>query len=256
MAEETPPIVELAEWFQTPPGQYVLAWEQAQFDEAVADIFGYYAWQVGLAEPNLLRANRMPFKAWVGAGVPPPELAQGWQACVAAAPDALPFESQSVDLLVLPHAFECAEAPHLVLREVERVLVPEGRVVISGFNPWSLWGARNLMPGMEAWLPLPLSAQVALPRLKDWFKLLSFEVERGRFGCYAPACRTDRWLRRWRFMERYGQRWWGLGGAVYVVTATKKVAAMRLIGPAWKTRRKRAQAASVAVNRQADDPGR
>lgn len=61
---------------------------------------------------------------------------------------------------------------------------------------------------MEAWLPLPLSAQVALPRLKDWFKLLSFEVERGRFGCYAPACRTDKWLRRWRFMERYGQRWW------------------------------------------------
>ena len=29
------------------------------------------------------------------------------------------------------------------LREVERVLVPEGRVVIFGLNPMSLWGLRQ-----------------------------------------------------------------------------------------------------------------
>ena len=139
MAEETPPIVELAEWFQTPPGQYVLAWERAQFDAAVADVFGYYAWQVGLADWNLLRANRMPFKGCVGTEAPAPEHAEAWQSrVVLAQPEALPFESQSVDLLVLPHAFECTAEPHNVLREVERVLVPEGRVVISGFNPWSM----------------------------------------------------------------------------------------------------------------------
>ncbi len=50
VAEESAPIVELAEWFQTPPGQYVLRWEQAQFDAVVADVFGYNALQVGLAE--------------------------------------------------------------------------------------------------------------------------------------------------------------------------------------------------------------
>src|SRR3546814_7072469 len=41
------------------------------------------------------------------------------------------------------------EDPPEVLREAERVLVPDGRLVISGFNPWSLWGARNRMPAME-----------------------------------------------------------------------------------------------------------
>lgn len=251
MAEETPPIVELAEWFQTPPGEYVLAWERARFDDMVADVFGYYAWQVGLPGVDLLRANRMPFKAWVGTDTPAPDQAAHWQACVAARPDALPFETQSVDLVVLPHAFECTDAPHNVLREVERVLVPEGRVVISGFNPWSLWGARHRMPGMEPWLPHPPGAQVSLPRLKDWFKLLSFEFDNSRYGCYAPACRTDKWLRRWHFMETYGQRWWGLGGAVYVAAAVKRVAGMRLIGPAWKAPRKRARAASVVVNRYA-----
>jgi len=256
VAEQTPPIVELAEWFQTPPGQYALAWEHAQFDALVADVFGFQAWQVGLAEHDMLRANRMPFKACVGTETPPPEVAARWQGCVVAQPEALPFESQTLDLLVLPHAFECTDDPHLVLREVERVLVPEGRVVVSGFNPWSLWGARNAMPGMEAWLPQPVSAQVSLPRLKDWLKLLSFEVGPGRFGCYAPACRTDQWLRRWRFLEQTGARWWPVGGAVYVVSATKRVAGMRLIGPAWKKKRQRAAAASVVVNRRAEPPRR
>ncbi|MCZ8395956.1 class I SAM-dependent methyltransferase [Achromobacter ruhlandii] len=255
MAEETPPIVELAEWFQTPPGQYALAWERAQFDAAVADVFGYYAWQVGLADLNLLRANRMPFKGYVGTETPTPENIAGWQSrVVLAQPEALPFESQSVDLLILPHAFECTSEPHNVLREVERVLVPEGRVVISGFNPWSMWGARTRMPGMEPWLPQPPSSQVSLPRLKDWFKLLSLEVEQSHFGCYAPACRSEKWLQRWGFLESAGARWWSLGGgAVYLVSAVKRVAGMRIIGPAWKAKPKRARAASVVVNRQAGD---
>ena len=57
--------------------------------------------------------------------------------------DALPFANHSLDLVVLPHALELARDPHLTLREVERVLVPEGRVVIIGFNPASLWGLRQ-----------------------------------------------------------------------------------------------------------------
>ena len=211
MAEETPPIVELAEWFQTPPGQYVLAWERAQFDAAVADVFGYYAWQVGLADWNLLRANRMPFKGCVGTEAPAPEHAEAWQArVVLAQPEALPFESQSVDLLVLPHAFECTAEPHNVLREVERVLVPEGRVVISGFNPWSMWGARTRMPGMEPWLPQPPSSQVSLPRLRTGSSCCRWRSSRAisavtrrpaaaRNGCVAGAS--------WNRPARAGGAW-------------------------------------------------
>jgi hypothetical protein len=43
-------IIGLPEWLQTPPGQYLLEWEQAQFDLAVADLFGYNALQLGLPE--------------------------------------------------------------------------------------------------------------------------------------------------------------------------------------------------------------
>ena len=53
------------EWFETPPGRYVLAWERAEFDVAVSDIFGYHALQLGLPEIDTLAANRMPHK-WLG----------------------------------------------------------------------------------------------------------------------------------------------------------------------------------------------
>ena len=247
MRDGTDPIVELANWFHSAPGGYVRAWEQSQFDAMVGDVFGYNALQLGLPELDALRANRMPFKGYVGHQAPEAALAGRWQGCTVALAEELPFESQSIDLLVLPHTFECTEHPHEVLREVERVLVPEGRVVISGFNPWSLWGARSRIPGLDPWMPQDPAVQVSLARLKDWFKLLSLELDRGRYGCYAPPCRTDRWLGRWAFMEKAGDRWWPVCGAVYVVSAVKRVAGMRLIGPAWKQKRNRAARAAQVV---------
>ena len=247
MLEEQPLILELAEWLDTPPGKYVRAWEQKQVDAMVGNAFGYHAIQVGLPHWDLLHANRIPFKGRTRV-LFEQEAHQG--VAVVADPGALPFDSQSIDLLVLPHVLECSPDSHQVLREAERVLVPEGRIVISGFNPWSLWGASDRIPGLDPLLPIPAHLQVSLSRLKDWFKLLSFELDRGRFGCYAPPCCDQVWLDRWAFMEKAGDRWWPVCGAVYVVSAVKRVAGARLVGPNWK----RAKARKVA--RQAVVTGR
>ncbi|MFZ4708743.1 MAG: class I SAM-dependent methyltransferase [Zwartia sp.] len=228
------PIVDFDDWLQSEPGQYVQRFEQTCIDKMVADAFGYHALQVGLPNLDFLRANRMPFKAYVGTESPDTPAAD-WAGVVLAQPECLPFDSQSVDLLVLPHGLEASTHPHQVLREVERVLVPEGRVVISGFNPWSLWGVRHRAPYLSPWLPQPVQAQVSLPRLKDWLKLLSFDIELGHFGCYVPPFRSQKWLDRFAFAEVAGNRWWPVCGAVYVVSAVKRVAGMRLITPRWKT---------------------
>jgi Methylase involved in ubiquinone/menaquinone biosynthesis len=243
---EQPLILELEEWLGTPQGRYVAAWEEAQFSGMVANAFGYHAIQIGLPHWDLLQANRIPFKGCVAI-----EAAQKTpSSLVVAEPEQLPFDSQSIDLLVLPHGLECAPNPHQVLREIERVLVPEGRVVISGFNPWSLWGLRERMPGLDPIVPVPAPLQVSLPRLKDWFKLLSFELDRGRFGCYALPSFTDAWLSRWAFMEKAGDRWWPVCGAVYVVSAVKRVASPTLVGPTWKRSRKAMRRGAVAAGRQ------
>lgn len=257
-------IIALSKWLETPPGRYVLAWEQVGFDSLVADIFGFNAVQIGVLEMPALRSNRMPFV--FAAGEPqvevvapaaaPPTVEEG-----AAAParvrahvhirlEELPFASQSIDLLVLPHALEFADDPHRVLREVERVLIPEGQVVISGFNPVSLWGARQVI-GRTFNAPfLPREGQfLVLPRLKDWLKLLGFEVNRGHFGCYRPPFKAEAWQNRLGFMESAGSRWWPFCGAVYMIHAIKRVQGMRLIGPAWKDRKRAAAALQPSVNR-------
>jgi SAM-dependent methyltransferase len=232
-------IVKLSEFLRSPAGRYVLDWEQQQLDNAVTDIFGYHAMQLGLPEIDTLRENRMQLRFCAADhALDPPEPDQRaghHRVAIINRYEELPFATHSIDLVVMPHILEFTEDPHQVLREVERVLVPEGHVVITGFNPVSLWGARQSLARVGASPYLPREGRfLSLPRVKDWLKLLSFDVERGRFGCYVPSVRSDRWITRWRFMEKAGDRWWPFLGAIYMLTAVKRVRGMRLVGAIWK----------------------
>jgi SAM-dependent methyltransferase len=234
-----------------------LDWEQAQLDHVVSNVFGYHALQLGLPQLDALRENRMPCRALVldaasGASAPytyPPRSPQLAAPAPLGAADHdarygpgsrttlwcdlldLPFEAQSVDLLVMPHTLEFTRDPHRLLREAERVLVPEGQLVITGFNSLSLWGARQAFGKMTGRPFVPAAHDlIAFTRIKDWIKLLGFELERGRFGCYRPPLAHENWLERFAFMEDAGDRWWAIFGAVYMVTAVKRVRGMRLVG--------------------------
>ena len=253
MAQLTPAFTgsissDWAQWLQTPAGRYLLDWEQAQLDEALCDVFGYHALQLGLPQLDTLRANRMPHRWLALPEVPDPStisLSQEAQFITHAA--ALPFQESSLDLVVLPHTLELSADPHAVLSEVHRVLVPEGRVVLCGFNPWSLWGLRQSRAhafhsiGLgKTWCGrwfLPQSGEfIALGRLRDWLKLLGFDIELSRQGCYRPAFQNDRWLQRFSWMDAVGRKSWPFFGASYFVVAVKKVRGMRILGPAWKPR--------------------
>ena len=211
--------------------------------------------QIGVPEINLLLANRMPNK-WLSDTKIPTLPASENRVPVVVVNDfgELPFASHSLDLVVLPHVLEFAAEPHQVLREVERVLIPEGQVIVIGFNPASLWGARQLA-GRLASVPFPpLEGEfISLPRLKDWLKLLNMEVGHGHFGCYAPPCTTEKWLGRFGFMENAGSRWWPFLGAVYAVQAIKRVKGMRLIGPVWRKPSVNAPKVVPATNKMHND---
>lgn len=243
-------IIALGPWLKTPAGSYVRAWQQARLDLLTADIFGFNAMQIGLPEINALHDSRMPNKWLTDTHVPEADT-EGRSPIVVVHDFAdLPFASQSLDLVVLPHVLEFAAEPHQVLREVERVLIPEGQVIVCGFNPASMWGLRQLAGGLSGAHFLPENGEfISLPRLKDWLKLLNMEVNRGHFGCYAPPCNTDKWLDRFSFMERAGERWWPYLGAVYIVQAIKRVRGMRLIGPAWSKKPATARRGVPATNR-------
>jgi len=212
----------LSDWFATPQGSYVLARERDYYDRTVADIFGFNALQLGLPEHDFLSGSRIPLRV-IGAD----QVGAALRLCG----NELPFASDSLDLVVLPHVLEFAEHPHQILREVERVLMPEGNLLISGFNPFSLWGGRHMLGSRQGY---PWSGHfITLLRLKDWLALLGFEVAGGRFAAYAPPFNQTRWLERFSFMETAGDRWWAVAGGIYFLHAIKRVHGMRLIKPDW-----------------------
>ena len=217
----------------------MLDWELSQFDHATEDVFGYRAVQMGLHRIDFLRANRIPYRF---------TLALEHGAALAADPMQLPLASQSVDLVVLPHALEATADPHLVLREAERVLIAEGQLVISGFNPLSLWRLRQMFADRDAGAPWD-ARFIGLLQLKEWLHVLGFELNGGRFGSYAPPFSSEKWLARFAFMEKAGARWWPIAGGVYVVRAVKRVHGMRLIAPAWRRERARRRAVAAMPQR-------
>lgn len=229
----------LADWLETPLGAYLLAKEQAFLDAATPDLFGFHALQLGLPQVDLLRESRIMHRFRVDASGPASLLARGHE---------LPIATHSIDLIVLPHVLEFSPEPHAVLREVDRVLMPEGRLIILGFNPWSLWGVRSAVgPGRD---DTPWNGRfVSLLRVKDWLSLLGFEVSAGRLACYVPPVRSEKWLARFAFLEPAGQRWWSVGGAVYMLEAIKRVAGVRVIHPAWQEARSREKPLAVAARR-------
>lgn len=276
---------ELSRWLRTPAGSYLLAWEQRFIDAAVVDWFGFHALQLGLPQLHGLRTNRMPHR-WLALNhlpddVPPapegppargpathpleyrPEplaetVAEAGKAAIYCEFDALPFEANSLDLVLLPHTLELAADPHRCLREVERVLRPEGRVVILGLNPASLWAVRQNLARVNGRL-LSRAPRLYLPeegeyigywRLRDWLRLLSFEVERAQFGCYRPPLLSDAWLSRWQWIEKPGGKWWTVLGALYGVVAVKRVHGMRLVGLARGKARSAKTAPAVAAMHQ------
>jgi len=228
------PSAQARAWWQTPLGAHLLAQEQDLLDPVVQDVFGYQAAQLGLPGIDLLRESRIRSRGIVAV--------EGGD--VLARADQLPLADRSVDLLLLPHVLEFAGNPHAVLREAVRVLMPEGRLIILGFNPFSLWGLRHFAGGGYPWA----GRFIPVPRLHDWLQLLDMDTRGGRYTAYAPPLRNPSALARWAFMEKAGDRWWPMAGGVYMLQAVKRVRGLRVL-QAQPARRVAAKPVLVATGR-------
>ena len=209
-------------WLDNTLGLYLCVREQAMYDEVVADIFGFNALQLGLLQIDTLKNSRIPHVLRVGNR-------EGDTYCES---DYLPFAESCIDLLCLPHVLEFSRNPHQTLREAERVLVPEGHLVITGFNPISAWGIKQVL-GKNASYPWG-GHFFTLSRIKDWLALLGLEFVSGRMSCYEPPVNDQKWLKRFEFMDKLGDKWWPMMGGIYFIVAKKRVVNMTLLKPNWK----------------------
>lgn len=222
-------------WLESALGQYVLTQEQPLFDAAVSDVFGFNALQLGMSQIDFLCNSRIPFALRTGE-------VDGDLRCDF---EQLPFSANTVDLLVMPHVLDFSPYPQQALREAERVLVPEGHVVITGFNPISSWGLRRLLSKRCASSnKLWRSHFFSHLRIKDWLHLLGFEIVSTHMACHQLPFQSHTWLQRFEFLDKLGSRCWPMFGAVYCIVAKKRVVGMRVIKPHWKSAKIRPQFAA------------
>lgn len=207
-------------WFETELGRAVLAAEQQLLERCLTDCFGYYLLQLGI-DSDLSFFHDCRIQRCFKAGPVAPQLAGAEPAAafVRCNFEELPFDSDSLDVIVAHHVAEFSGDPHAMLRELYRVTVPEGRVILVGFNPWSLFGVRMALgrwKGASIWRNHWLSVS----RMQDWLQLLGFAVERTDYGFHRlPLQRAARWAEARAAWTRH----WP-GGGVYAITAVKRVA--------------------------------
>ncbi len=246
----------LRAWFHLPAGRLLLEQESAQLESVLPDLFGYYLLQVGRpGRIDMLAASRIRHSIIMSLESPLRTRGQN-HADLCGLADALPFAAESLDVIVLPHVLEFVPDPHQVLREVDRALIPEGHLVITGFNPWSLWTLWRWV-GWRRKNPPWSGCFHSSTKVQDWLQLLGFDTLLIRSFVYYPPVQHGALIRRLRLFEHLGKRFQPFGGAVYILLAKKRMATLTPIPPRWRIRDKllpgRVPEPTVRSNRSRQD---
>lgn len=225
----------LQDWFVQYPGRAFLEQEEACLRELLPKIFGYYLVQLGMSGMYdhamtecrvgchlVLASNKNIENIRVDAQV---DMLQ------------LPIAAESVDAVLVPHTLDFTADPHRVLREIERILIPEGRILITGFNPWSVWGIYKLLLRRRKTLPW-CGQSISIYRLQDWLRLLDFSVELIKPVMFRPPLQSESMMNRLVFLERAGEKYWPYFSAGYVVQAVKRVSPLTPVRPDWGKRKR------------------
>ncbi len=225
---------QLQDWFACDQGSLLLEDEIKRIAQQLYALFGYHILQIGnIGGGNFLNGSKISHKIIAGL-IPDEQLKQNsafYCDC-----NNFPVMADSVDVVVLPHVLEFQANPHQVLRETERVLIGEGHIVILGFNPLSLWGFWRLF---LAWGDRPpwQGHYIGLTRIRDWLKLLDFEVIKLERFYFRPPFRSLKLLQKIEFMEKLGSYCWPWLGGIYLLVAKKRVVPLTPIKLQWRARR-------------------
>jgi SAM-dependent methyltransferase len=210
----------LKDWFERPLGNYIRERERQILDAILPNLFGYHFIQLGtIFGDSILESTRIGHRICVQLEE---EGQQQTGADLVCASDSLPIASDTIDVVVLPHILEYSPNPHKLLREIERIMIGEGHLVITGFNPWSLCGLWRLL---LAWRDEPPwnGHFFSYTRIKDWFSLLDFEVIRIERFFYRPPLMNMKLLNRLSFLEKLGNYCWSIFGGIYIIVVRKRV---------------------------------
>jgi len=236
---------QLADWYASLLGKMLAEQEQEELDQVLPDLFGYHLLQIGSSETSLLSASRILHKVVLDGH----QKTEAFPSQINGIPEQLPIQPDCIDAVLLHHSLDLAMDPRQVLREAERVLVPEGHLIILGFNPRSLWGLRRALSlGQKHEAPWG-HGFLSVPRVKDWLALLGLEITAIHYRFFRPPIGRKAMSDKLHFLESWGQKWWPFLGGVYLLVAKKKVSTLTPIKPRWRPRRSIVQGLTDAASR-------
>lgn len=238
-------------WAATALGKALIEDEERHLRPLLSNLFGPIAVQMG----------PLGFSAFIGLSnavhriCAADHLTDGrGEACPSilnATAEAMPFAARSISLVLLPHVLEFSDDPHQVLREAARVLVPEGHMVLIGFNPFSIWGVRRSLGSLCGRASAaPWNGRfIGLARVKEWVSVLGFEIVSGSSVFYIPPLKSENLRQKLNFLQGAGARWWPMGAASFIMVARKREFGLTPIVPRWRKSHRLAPGLAEPVTR-------
>ncbi|AAU91726.1 conserved domain protein [Methylococcus capsulatus str. Bath] len=161
-----------SEWYRdTTPGQALKRLEFHYLSSGLKLTFNQITLQVG-CPGDISPLNGFPrgTSCLMTSG---PKEPQRPPARLIAAPDDIPFDSQSVDLVYLVHVLEFSPEPCRILKECERILKPQGELHVLALNPWN---PKNLPRCVPLLLKHAETSLITPSRLMAWLKNLNLDT--------------------------------------------------------------------------------
>jgi len=177
----------------------IIQTEQNALGHFLEKMFGYYLLQMGGPQQiDYLAGSPIKNKIYYA---PTLDCNKDF-VCISGDYASLPFMPNSVDVIIIPHTLENTTQPQQILQEAYHALIPEGYLVIVGFNPISLHGLVQLFKSTDHKL-------INISKLNNWLLQMGFVINETKL------------LKHALLNEGIGHILWP-GRDIYIVVAQKK----------------------------------
>jgi len=224
MAKTSRILTPITDWLQLSEGQYLQKKTQHLVNNAIRHCFGYHLLKLGQLSTQL-QTNMCPIEHQINCAE------NGNDIGIRSDLNHLPLQDSTIDVCILVHELDFSSDPHQLLREIDRVLTLDGILIISGYNPYSLFGLKSLLTPKDV-----NTARLFAPnRVIDWLHLLGFEIkQKQHFDYISPHPRG----RLSNLIESIGQRYLSFFCSVYFIEAKKQCTPMSPIKTSFEFRRR------------------
>ncbi|WP_133469473.1 class I SAM-dependent methyltransferase [Paraglaciecola marina] len=213
-------------WRDLPVGDNIKTLIELEIEEASRKFFGYHLVRLGNLSSEI-ELKSCPIKHQVN--ITPDNLSHS---SIIAKTSSLPITENSVDAFILANELDFSRDPHQVLREVDRAIIPNGYVVITGFNPFSISGLCKYLP-INKGSVLHDARYFSCARVKDWLQLLGFEIMDVKHLLFNELF-LNRKLNASSKLSLWCQQYLSALTTMYIIVARKREIPLTMIKPKWK----------------------